>query len=170
VRLVAATCEPLEMMVRERSFRADLYERLAVCVLRVPALRDRAEDIPELARHLLATSEVGAREVTPCGLAALRRHRWPGNVRELRNVLVQAAIATRGPLRAEHVNEVLSARLDAENRKLEPVDALRIFEEVGYNVSAAARRAELPRTTMYDLLRAAGAPLGGKKVGARTRP
>jgi DNA-binding NtrC family response regulator len=168
VRLVAATCEPLESMVRERRFRADLYERLAVCVLRVPALRDRAEDIPDLARHMLASSEVGVREIAPCALAVLRHQRWPGNVRELRNVLVQAAIATRGPgpIRAEHVNAVLSARADASRCKLEPGDALHIFEECGYNVSAAARRARLPRTTMRDLLCAAGAPLGVRKVEA----
>lgn len=164
VRLVAATCEPLEAMVRERSFRGDLYERLAVCVLRVPPLRDRPEDIPDLARHMLATSEVGARDVAPCGLAALRRHRWPGNVRELRNVLVQAALAARGPIRGEQVNAVLEARDEAAKRKLDPLDALKIFEDVGCNVSAAARRAELPRTTMRDLLCAAGAPLGVKKA------
>ena len=56
VRLVVATCEPLERMVKERLFRADLYERIAVCVVQVPALRERSEDIPALARHLLKTS------------------------------------------------------------------------------------------------------------------
>lgn len=167
VRLVAATCEPLEQMVRERLFRADLYERLAVCVLRVPALRERPDDIAPLARHLLATSEVGAREITPCAIAALRRHAWPGNVRELRNVLVQSAIAAAGPIRAQHVQEVLAAREEKVRRKLTPQDAVRIFEESGFNVSAAARRAELPRTTMRDLLCAAGAPL---RVRSRREP
>jgi transcriptional regulator with GAF, ATPase, and Fis domain len=164
VRLIAATCEPLEAMVRERRFRADLYERLAVCVLRVPPLRDRPEDIPDLARHLLATSEVGARELGACALAVLRRHPWPGNVRELRNVLVQAAIAAPGAIRAEHVNDVLHAREEAGRRKIDSTEALRVFEEAGFNVSEAARRADLPRTTMRDLLIAAGAPLGGRKV------
>jgi hypothetical protein len=167
VRLVAATCEPLEQMVRERAFRADLYERLAVCVLRLPPLRDRADDIPALARHLLGTSEVGQRDLAPCALAALRRHPWPGNVRELRNVLVQAAIACpQGPLRAQHVYDVLVARDEAGGRKLTPEDAVRIFEECDYNVSAAARRADLPRTTMRDMLLAAGAPLGVRKARA----
>jgi MoxR-like ATPase len=168
VRLVAATCEPLEQMVRERRFRADLYQRLAVCVLRVPGLRDRPEDIPALARHLLAASEVGAHEIAPCAVAVLRRQAWPGNVRELRNVLVQSALIARGTIFAHHVAEVLAARDEPGPRKLTAEDALRIFEEVGYNVSAAARRAELPRTTMRDLLRSAGAPLGGKKAGGAT--
>ncbi len=170
VRLVAATCEPLEQMVRERAFRADLYERLAVCVLRLPSLRDRADDIPALARHLLATSEVGARPIAPCALNLLRRHPWPGNVRELRNVLVQAAIAAPGPIRAQHVTDVLVARDEIVRRKLTPADAVRLFEECDHNVSAAARRAELPRTTMRDLLLAAGAPLGLKKTRAPQPP
>ena len=167
VRLVAATCEPLEQMVRDRTFRADLYERLAVCVLRLPSLRDRTDDIPALARHLLATSEVGARDIAPCALEMLRRHPWPGNVRELRNVLVQAAIATHGTIRAPHVTDVLVARDEVSRRKLTPADAVRLFEECDFNISAAARRADLPRTTMRDLLAAAGAPLGLRKARAQ---
>ncbi|MFO0590715.1 MAG: sigma 54-interacting transcriptional regulator [Polyangiaceae bacterium] len=167
VRLVVATCEPLEAMVRERRFRPDLYQRLAVCVLKVPALRDRVDDIPILARHLLAASEVGARELSPCAVSALCRHSWPGNVRELRNVLLQAAIlAPRGPILAPHVHEVLGARDAAllTGKRIDAAEALRIFEECNFNVSAAARRADLPRTTMRDLLRQAGAPLGMKKT------
>ncbi len=164
VRLVVATCEPLEAMVRERKFRNDLYERLAVCLLRVPPLRDRLEDLPDLARHLLATSEVGRRDITGCAIAALRRHAWPGNVRELRNILVQAAILTPSTIRAEHVADVLHTRHEGPGRKVDAAEALRIFEDVGFNVSEAARRADLPRTTMRDLLASAGAPLGGRKM------
>lgn len=156
VRLIAATCEPLEEMVIERRFRADLYERLAVCVIRVPPLRERTEDIPALARHLLAASELGARELSVDALAALRTQRWPGNVRELRNVIVQAAVRTEGPVLAEHIAAVLAERTAAVRRKIAPHDAARVFEESGRNVSAAARRAAVPRTTMRDLLRVAG--------------
>ncbi len=165
VRLIVATCEPLEAMVRERRFRADLYQRIAVCVLRVPALRERPEDIPRLARHLLATSEIGPRDLASCAVGALCRHAWPGNVRELRNVLVQAALlAPRGQILAQHVNEVLGSREAFGRKRMDAAEALRVFEECGYNVSAAARKAELPRTTMRDLLRQAGAPLGAKKT------
>ncbi len=155
VRLVAATCEPLEAMVDARLFRGDLYERLAVCVVQVPPLRDRPEDIPALARHLLGVCELGDRTVSADAVAALRGHRWPGNVRELRNVLVQAAVAGGHVLGAEHVAAVLAERA-GRARRVEPGEALRIFEETGRNVSAAARRADLPRTTMRDLLRSAG--------------
>jgi DNA-binding NtrC family response regulator len=155
VRLVLATCEPLEALVARRMFRADLYERLAVCVVDVPPLRERLEDIAQLASHLLATSELGARELTPGALAVLRGHRWPGNVRELRNVVVQAALLADGAVLATHVAAALSNRQPRARPRLAPFEALRIYEEAGRNISAAARRAELPRTTMRDLLRTA---------------
>ena len=167
VRLVVATCEPLEAMVAERRFRADLYERLAVCVVQVPPLRARTEDIPELAKHLLATSELGDRELSAGAIALLRAYRFPGNVRELRNLVVQAAIRGGRRVRASDVAAVLSERAAPIRRRIAPVDALRLYEEVGRNVSAAARRAELPRSTMRDLLRGGGgggaprAPGGG---------
>jgi len=155
VRLIAATCEPLETMVLDRRFRPDLYERLAVCVIHVPALRDRTDDISALARHLLCVSELGARDLSPGAIAALRCHRWPGNVRELRNVVVQAAVRARGRVEAEHVAEVLVERTTPK-RRVHAEEALRIFEESGRNISAAARRADLPRTTMRDILRSLG--------------
>jgi DNA-binding NtrC family response regulator len=156
VRLVVATCEPLEALVAERLFRADLYERLAVCRIHLPPLRDRADDIPLLARHLLEMSDLSACELSPGVLAALRAHRWPGNVRELRNVLVQAALRAGGQrVLPEHVTSVLAERAPPLRRRVTPADALRVFEEVGGNISAAARRADVPRSTMRDLLRLA---------------
>src|SRR5262249_42293002 len=109
-RLVAATCEPLEAMVAERRFRADLYERLAVCVVQVPPLRERGEDIPALCRPPLDASDLGDRLLTADAIAALRGHRWPGNVRELRNVLVQAAVGADRVIEAAHVAGVLAER------------------------------------------------------------
>jgi DNA-binding NtrC family response regulator len=156
VRLLVATCEQLEALVADRLFRPDLYERLAVCRVQVPPLRDRPEDIPLLARHLLEASEMGGCELSAGALAALRAHRWPGNVRELRNVLVQAALRASGrQLLAEHITSVLADRAPPLRRRVTPADALRVFEQAGGNVSAAARHAELPRSTMRDLLRAA---------------
>jgi len=157
VRLVAATCEPLEMLVATRRFRPDLYERLAVCVIQVPPLRERQEDIPALVRRLLATSDLGRCSLSSDALAALRGHRWLGNVRELRNVVVQAAVRAGGRVEAEHVAAVLAERA-AKGRRIAPSDAVRVFEDAGRNVSEAARRADLPRSTMRDLLRAAGVP------------
>ena len=155
VRLVAATCEPLEVMVAQRRFRGDLYERLAVCVVHVPPLRERTDDIAALGRHLLDASGLPRHALSPDALSALRAHRWPGNVRELRNVLVQAAVSTDNVIRAEHVAAVLAERA-GRARRLDPHQAVRILEETGGNVSEAARRADVPRTTMRDLLRSAG--------------
>jgi DNA-binding NtrC family response regulator len=164
VRLCAATCEPLEALVEARLFRADLYERLAVCVVTVPPLRERPEDLGALARHLLATSDLGARELSRDAEAALRAHRWPGNVRELRNVVVQAALRGGRVIEAADVAAVLAER-GRRPRKLDVDEALRVFEDAGRNVSAAARRADVPRTTLRDLLRAGGVTPWPRRVG-----
>jgi len=83
VRFVSATHRDLRLMVNEASFREDLYFRLAVLEVEVPALRDRPEDLPMLLRHLLGSS--GAHLATPAVLQAISVRAWPGNVRELRN-------------------------------------------------------------------------------------
>ena len=97
-RIVAMTLRNLEGEVQRRTFRPDLYYRLAGMCLRLPPLRERRADIPRLAQHFLAeiAAEVGARELAPDALAALAVADWPGNVRELRNVIRRAAILTRG--------------------------------------------------------------------------
>src|SRR5262249_44190731 len=136
VRLVTATCEPLEAMVADRRFRGDLYERLAVCIMHVPPLRERLEDVPLLARHLLSTAEIGARELSSSALALLRVQRWPGNVRELRNVVIQAALRATDCIEAEHVAAALAERAPRVRPRVLPLEALRIYEEVGRNVSA----------------------------------
>jgi DNA-binding NtrC family response regulator len=99
VRIVAATHQPLEERIREGRFRADLFYRLRGLELRVPALRDRGEDILRLARHFLAVQ--GARygrpglALGPQAEALLLAHHWPGNVRELRNVAEEAVLLAR---------------------------------------------------------------------------
>ncbi len=99
VRIVAATHQPLEDRIREGRFRADLYYRLRGVQLRVPALRERGEDIVRLARHFLAmhAGRYGRSGLafTPEAEAMLRAHPWPGNVRELRNVAEEAALLGR---------------------------------------------------------------------------
>jgi predicted ATP-dependent protease len=89
VRVVAATHRDLEALVRQKTFREDLFFRLQVIRLRVPPLRDRREDIAALARHFVR--ELGPKGRTPVlapdALAALTAHAWPGNVREVRNVI-----------------------------------------------------------------------------------
>jgi DNA-binding NtrC family response regulator len=94
VRVIAATHQDLEQRVVDGSFRLDLYHRLAVFPLEVPALRERMDDLELLSEHLL--SRLGAdaprKYLTPSALDVLRGHNWPGNVRELGHVLERAAI------------------------------------------------------------------------------
>ena len=97
VRVVAMTLRDLEGEVGRRSFREDLYYRLAGVRLALPPLRQRRDDVPLLAMHFLREieAEVGPRRFDVGAVAALRAARWSGNVRELRNVVRRAAILTR---------------------------------------------------------------------------
>lgn len=96
VRLVAATHRDLKKLAAEQRFREDLYYRLHVVELLLPPLRERGDDILELAQALLARTlhklGVGALSFSPEALAALRHHAWPGNVRELENAIERAVI------------------------------------------------------------------------------
>jgi transcriptional regulator with PAS, ATPase and Fis domain len=96
-RIVVATNRPLAGLVAKGEFRADLYYRLSGVEIIVPALRDRREDIPELARHFLSRHR-GASELTlsPATEEALRMYSWPGNVRELERLIERAVALTRG--------------------------------------------------------------------------
>jgi two-component system response regulator AtoC len=98
VRVVAATNRDLRAMVSAGTFREDLYYRLAVILVNLPALRERREDVPLLAGHLLARHAVklrrGVTGFTPAALAALTRHDWPGNVRELDNRIQRGVALT----------------------------------------------------------------------------
>jgi formate hydrogenlyase transcriptional activator len=100
VRLVAATHRDLGSMVAAGAFRADLYYRLDVYPIHVPALRDRADDIALLAHAFAYRSarRMGkdVRVISPMTLAQLRAHRWPGNIRELQNVIERAVIRADG--------------------------------------------------------------------------
>src|SRR5438034_9669965 len=100
VRVIAASNKTLVDEIRKGAFREDLYFRLAVLPLDVPALRDRREDIPALVRHFIQINveEQGLRprEITHDALDVLSRHDWPGNVRELRNLVERTMIMSRG--------------------------------------------------------------------------
>jgi two-component system response regulator HydG len=99
VRIIAATNQDLRRAIAEKRFREDLFYRLNVVPLRIPALRERREDIPLLARHFLDRHNRrngGAKRWTVDALAHLLEHDWPGNVRELQNVVEQAAALSEG--------------------------------------------------------------------------
>lgn len=101
-RLIAATNRDLEGLVAEQKFRSDLYYRLNVFPVRVPALRERPEDIPLLVRHFVQQFSRPLGKVIDAvdsdAMSALTRYPWPGNIRELQNVIERAVILTRGPV------------------------------------------------------------------------
>lgn len=99
VRIVAATNRGLRQAVAARQFREDLYFRLSVFPVEVPALRDRREDIPKLAHHFVArvARDVGKKiSLSPEAVTELMAHHWPGNIRELQNALERAVILAEG--------------------------------------------------------------------------
>jgi two-component system nitrogen regulation response regulator GlnG len=117
VRVIAATNQDLEKRIAEGRFRADLLYRLRGVTVHVPPLRERSEDIPELAHHFLFRFDrelgLGVQGIDPEALACLRQYPWPGNVRELQAVLREALVRTTGPL-------VLAEFLPASVREAPP--------------------------------------------------
>jgi DNA-binding NtrC family response regulator len=102
VRLIAATHQDLEQLIRQGRFREDLFYRLNVISISVPALRERRDDIPELALHFLKLYAQRCGKPTPQvdddALAAFKCHSWPGNIRELENVIERAVVVAEGTL------------------------------------------------------------------------
>lgn len=165
VRIVAATNRDLDLQVKEGHFRADLMYRLKVFQIQIPPLRDRAGDIPVLARHFL--SELAGRYARPelsmddSAVEALTAHDWPGNVRELRNVLERAVLLQRtgflsgrdfvlgSPNRKTVVNE--SAPSEPEQKTLDALERehlVRALTECRWNVSKAAKLLGISRDTL----------------------
>lgn len=112
VRVIAATHRDLERMVGEGDFREDLFYRLKVLTVRMPALRERPEDIPDLAAHFLEKHKVATgtpvEEIAPAAMQRLQEHHWPGNIRDLEHSLQEALIRSRGRiLEADLVERVI---------------------------------------------------------------
>ncbi|HEU4951192.1 MAG TPA: sigma-54 dependent transcriptional regulator [Holophagaceae bacterium] len=170
VRLIAATHQDLESLVQEKRFRADLFYRVSALPIRVPPLRQRAEDVPLLALHLLENLAEDlrkpVREIAPPAMARLQAHPWPGNIRELRNVLERGLLACQGN-RLEAGDLVLGdvhglpMQDPTEDLTLEALERFhieRVLKAEGGRVEAAARRLGIPRSTLYQKLKAFGRP------------
>jgi PAS domain S-box-containing protein len=154
VRVLCATHRDLRQLVAQGRFRADLYFRLAVFPLRVPALRDRVEDVPLLAAAFLARHGALAR-LSDGAIAELRGRPWPGNVRELQNVLEYAALraGAGGEIRPEHLpNEPGAGRATRDERN-ETLDAL---HRSSWNRTRAAAALGISRVTLWKRMRRHG--------------
>lgn len=113
VRIVAATNKDLQSSIRQGLFREDLFYRLNVVPLRLPALRERSDDIPDLAKHFLAMNVkngLSEKTIDPGGLEAMRRYAWPGNVRELENMILRlSALYPQDVITGEIVRQELTS-------------------------------------------------------------
>jgi two-component system, NtrC family, nitrogen regulation response regulator GlnG len=112
VRIVAATNKDLRVLINQGQFREDLFFRLNVVPIRLPPLRERSEDLPDLVRHFFALAEregLPRKAVEPGAMDALKRYRWPGNVRELENLVRRLSALYPQETIAE---EIIEAELD----------------------------------------------------------
>jgi DNA-binding NtrC family response regulator len=170
VRLITASSRDLRDLVEEGTFRAELYYRISTLVLRCPPLRERSEDLPALVESLLGRlgREIGrTAEISSAALKALQAYSWPGNIRELRNVLERALLASHEEmirpealqLQARPSPTTSSIPLGLAGPTLAEVEQQVIehalSEERG-RVEAAARRLGIPRSTLYQRIKAFG--------------
>ncbi len=168
VRIVASTNRDLEQCVQEGKFRLDLYYRLRVIPIVVPALRDRKEDILPITQHYISLFgsmlDKKFTGVSEDAVSALESHSWPGNVRELRNVIERAAILSNGgeigaeallfggsPTRPAGKNDLEPGNLsiaDMERRLIR-----KVLQNTSWRRAEAARILGINRTTLYNKIR-----------------
>jgi two-component system nitrogen regulation response regulator NtrX len=191
VRVIATTNRDLQAEIAAGRFREDLYYRLAVVPLRVPALRERRDDVPSLARHFMqrsgATSGMPPRELAEDALAAMQAYDWPGNVRELRNLidwlLIMAPGEAREAIRADMLPPQVGAaapamlKLDrsSEIMTLPLREARELFEKqyleaqllrFGGNISRTANFVGMERSALHRKLKFLGVHAEDRAPGA----
>ena len=167
VRIVAATNQHLEQMVAERRFRMDLYYRLSVFPITLPALRERPSDIPALVHHFVRTYASRQRKsigyVPDEVMTALIAYDWPGNIRELQNFIERSVILTKGAELQAPVAELVNKRLpipgvrtlaDAERAHI--ISTLRKTNWAVGGRNGAAASLGLVRTTLIAKMRKLG--------------
>jgi DNA-binding NtrC family response regulator len=171
VRIIAATAQDLQVKIAERSFRADLFYRIAVLTLAIPPLRERLEDIPALCETLLEQTprfpDQPGWTISPEAVHVLQGYDWPGNVRELRNVLERAAaMAPSELLDAALIRQALptlavprrpaaaaGVKLSATLADTERQAIMQALAESDGRKSVAATRLGLSRSQFYEKLR-----------------
>jgi len=170
VRVIAATNKDLEALIESGEFREDLYFRLSVIPIRVPALRERPEDIEPLVAYFVeqfcAENNCGRKTFAPATLEALRRHSWRGNARELRNTVERLLIMAEGDvIQPEDLAGVLRRPADGSATNPQAAGSLKDFKESAeraflvqklresrWNISATATAIGTPRSNLYKKL------------------
>ena len=157
IRIVAATNRDLAAYVREGKFREDLYYRLNVIDLHLPALKERSGDVPLLVNRYL--KEFGGRSVSPDAMRILESYAWPGNVRELRNAVEKMCVLSQaGDIGVDDIPDEMkrdTAKMLSTSGTLEETEKakiLAVLEEVGGNRTKAAERLGISRRTIYRKL------------------
>lgn len=162
IRLIAATHQDLSLLVKEKKFRSDLYFRINTIPLTTPSLRDRKEDIPIIARHLLnsiaSNMGYGEMKLMPAAMRALQAYSWPGNIRELRTILDRAVLLSRSStldvsdLRFDHIASGMGpceCHIDLTLDEVEHHHIERILQLERGSVEKAANRLGIARSSLY---------------------
>jgi DNA-binding NtrC family response regulator len=161
-RVICATNENLESLVKEGKFREDLYYRINVFTLNIPPLRERRSDIPILAEHFVReyvqAMNKPVKSITPEAMDLMVRYQWPGNVRELENVIERAMVLCKGtqididilPL---HINVRTEGANQDSLENVERAHIRRILHRTAWNVSHAAALLEIDRSTLYSKIK-----------------
>ena len=178
-RLVTSTNKPLDLFVREGQFREDLFYRINAFSIRLPSLRERAQDIPILAQRALARHcesnnlPSDARVLSKEALDLLSRYHWPGNIRELESTLSRAALSTQARIIRPVDIELLHARDSVPSLAGEHLQSLaeaerahikRVLDAVGWNKKQAAQILEISRGTLYRKIVEYGLEAGIRKA------
>ncbi|MFY9559035.1 MAG: sigma-54 dependent transcriptional regulator [Terriglobales bacterium] len=165
IRLVAATHQNLNLLMKDKRFRTDLFFRISTIPLAVPPLRERVEDIPLLATHLVerlsAELSCGTVEIKPEAMRRLQSYSWPGNIREMRNVLERAVLLSGNRVIGEknlHFDQTEWPELKLGNlsKTLEEMERdyiAQVLQAEGGRVETAARKLGIPRSTLYAKLK-----------------
>jgi two-component system response regulator HydG len=163
VRIIAATNRDLGEQVRNGDFRKDLYYRLNVLTLKLPALRERVDDLPLLIGELMPklVRNYAVPRFSKSAMRRMQAYNWPGNVRELENVLRRVAVLGKEEIREEHLPpEILSTERVPERpgtlRAAEDQAIRRAMEAADGNKAEAARILGVDRTTLYAKLKKMG--------------
>jgi transcriptional regulator with PAS, ATPase and Fis domain len=170
VRVIAATNRDLEAAYRGGTFRKDLYFRLNVVTVHLPALRERRSDIPMLVHHFLGRYAPGTNlQVTPAAMKSLLNYDWPGNVRELENCIARAvtlgdrqvidvsdlppAIRSEQPAAPAMTPQDAASLSTTALAEMERMTILRVFEQANGDKALAGKMLGISRATLYRKLK-----------------